>query len=290
MTGLKERLEAGVVLLDGALGTELIAAGLAAGRAPEWWVLEHPERVAAVHRAYAEAGADVVHTCTFGASPIKLEQEGLGGRCAEINAAAVRLCREAVGARALVSGDLGPTGLLFPPMGDADPDALRAAFAEQAEVLAAEGVDLVSVETMYDLREALIATEEARRVGLPVLASMTFSARRRGNFTLVGDRIGPSMTALASAGASAVGFNCSVTSDVMGVMVAEAVAATDAPVLAQPNAGQPRATPEGVVYDASPDPFARDLLAMVEAGARVVGGCCGTTPAFIRATRALLDR
>lgn len=288
--GLAERLAEGIVLLDGALGTELIAMGLAAGQAPEWWVLEHPDRLAAVHRAYAEAGADVVHACTFGASPLKLEQEGLAGRCGEINAAAVRLCREAVGERALVSGDLGPTGLLFAPMGEADEDALRAAFREQAEVLAEEAVDLVSVETMFDLREAVIAVQEARRVGLPVLASMTFSARRRGNFTMVGDRVATSMVALAEAGASAVGFNCSVTSEVMGAMVDEAVAATDVAVVAQPNAGQPQATPDGILYDAEPGPFAADLLAMVASGARVIGGCCGTTPEFIGRLREALDR
>ena len=276
-------------MLDGALGTQLIDAGLASGRAPEWWVLEHPDRLAAVHRAYADAGADVVHACTFGASPLKLEQEGLGGRCAEINAAAVRLCREAVGERTLVSADLGPTGRLFAPMGQASEDELRAAFREQVEVLATEGVDLISVETMFDLREALLAVQEAVRVGLPVLASMTFSARKRGHFTMVGDRVVPSMRALVDAGASAVGFNCSVTSEPMLAMVREAVAGTDAAVVAQPNAGQPRATPDGIVYDAEAEPFARDLRSMVEAGARVVGGCCGTTPEFIRLTRDALD-
>jgi 5-methyltetrahydrofolate--homocysteine methyltransferase len=278
------------VLLDGALGTELIAAGLAAGRAPEWWVIEHPDRIAAVHRAYAEAGADVVQACTFGANPLKLARDGLAGRCAEINAAAVALCREAVDGQALVSANLGPTGELFEPMGTAHADELRASFREQAGLLAEAGVDLITVETMFDLREALLATEEAVAAGLPVLASMTFSARKRGHFTIVGDRIGPSLRALAEAGASAVGFNCSVTSEPMLAMVREAVDGTDVAVMAQPNAGQPRATPEGVVYDAEPEAFARDLAAMVDAGARVVGGCCGTTPEFIRAARKLLDR
>jgi 5-methyltetrahydrofolate--homocysteine methyltransferase len=285
---LTSLLARGPLLLDGALGTELIARGLAAGQAPERWVLEHPDRIAAVHRAYAEAGADVVQACTFGANEPRLAAEGLGGRVAEINAAAVRLARDAVGPGVLVSADLGPTGRFMPPMGDATAEQLRGVFAEQSAVLAEAGLDLVTIETMYDLREALIAVEEARRAGLVVLASMTFDVRKRGVFTMVGDKLIPSLQALAEAGAAAVGFNCTVTSEVMLDMVRQAAGAIEVPLLAQPNAGQPRPTPEGVVYDADPDRFAADLAAMVEAGARIVGGCCGTTPEFIARVRAAL--
>ncbi len=284
------RLEQGPLLLDGGLGSMFIAAGLEAGRAPEGWTIEHPDRVVAVHRQYVEAGSDIIHTTTFGGSPPKLADAGLEGRCAEINAAAVRLAREATaGHSTLVAGDVGPTGKLFAPMGDATEQQLRDAFGEQMSAMAGAGVDLISIETMYDLREAVAAVEAARETGLPVMACMTFDAKKRGFFTMVGDRLVPALGALRDAGAHAVGCNCSVQPEQMLAMVDEAVAAVDTPLVVQPNAGQPRPTTEGIVYDAEPAPFARDLAEMVRRGARVVGGCCGSTPEFIRAARQAID-
>ena len=277
------------MLLDGGLGSVLIAAGLEAGRAPEWWNLEHPERIEALHRAYVDAGSDIVHANTFGANPLRLAAAGLAGRCREINVAAVGIARSACRGAGLVAGDIGPTGHMLAPLGTATVEQLRQAFREQAEALAEAGVDLLSIETMSDLREALAAVEAARATSLAVHASMTFERRRRGVFTIMGDALVPSLTALAEAGADAVGCNCSVTSPEMVTMVREAAPFVRVPLTAQPNAGQPRVTPAGVVYDASPEAFARDAVAMVEAGAAMVGGCCGTTPEFIRRARAALD-
>ena len=281
---LRER----VVVLDGGLGSMLIAAGLPAGRAPEWWNLEHPDRVAAVHRAYVESGSDVVHANTFGANPARLAAAGLVGRCREVNTAAIALARDACGDRAWIAGDVGPTGKMLPPLGDATEGELRDAFTEQANALAEAGADLISIETMGDLREAVAAVEAARTVGLAVHASMTFAARRRGAFTMMGNPLVPSLAALANAGADVVGCNCTVASVEMLAMVAEAAPQLSVPLSAQPNAGQPRLTPNGVVYDADPEAFARDIVAMVAAGARAVGGCCGTTPEFIARIRAAL--
>jgi 5-methyltetrahydrofolate--homocysteine methyltransferase len=286
---LSRRLAERALLLDGGLGSLFIAAGLAAGRAPEHWLFDHPERVVDAHRRYAAAGSDILHAVTFGGSPPKLAAAGLGGRCREVHAVAVALARAGAGGRALVAVDVGPTGLLLPPVGAAREDELQAAFREQIEAAAAAGADLVDIETMYDLREALAAVRAAAEVGVPAFASMTFDRRRRGCFTIMGDRIGPSLAALAAAGAVAVGMNCTVDSGPMVDMVREAVQAVAAPIVAQPNAGQPRATAEGVVYDARPAPFVADLMAMVDAGARAVGGCCGTDPDFIAAARAALD-
>jgi methionine synthase I (cobalamin-dependent) len=286
---LRELARGRVVLLDGGLGSMLIAAGLAAGRAPEWWNLEHPDRVEAVHRAYFAAGSDVVHTNTFGGNPLRLAAAGLGGRCGEVNAAAVAIARRARRGAGLVAGDIGPTGHMLPPLGTATVEELGAAFREQAEALASAGVDLVSIETMSDLREARAAVEAARATGFAVHASMTFEARPRGCFTIMGDPLVASLRALVDAGADAVGCNCSVTSAAMVAMVAQAAPAVAAPVSAQPNAGAPTVTPDGVVYDASPESFARDLAAMADAGAALVGGCCGTTPEFIRRARTVLD-
>jgi 5-methyltetrahydrofolate--homocysteine methyltransferase len=277
-----------VLLLDGGMGSLLMAAGLERGRAPEWWNLEHPERIEAAHRGYVEAGSDVVHTNSFGASPPKLKAAGLAGRCREVTAAAMAIARTACRASTLVAGDVGPTGLLLPPVGQTSVEEIADALREQAGALAEAGADLISIETMYDLREALAAVGAARATGLPVLASMTFESRKRGFFTIMGDPLGDSLAALADAGADAVGFNCSVTSSVMVGMVAEARRSVSTPIVAQPNAGQPRVTAEGTTYDASPEEFARDVVAMVEAGARLVGGCCGTTPEFIACARAAL--
>ena len=277
-----------VTVLDGGFGSMLIAAGLEPGRAPDWWTLERPDAVAAVHRGYVAAGSDVIHANTFGATPAKLAAAGLAGRCREVNAAAVVLARSACAPGTLVAGDIGPTGLLLAPVGAATGAELQASFREQAAALAGAGVDLLSIETMFDLREALAALAAARETGLPVMASMTFEARPRGFFTIMGNRLEDALAALEVAGADAVGCNCSVGPEAMVGMVRAAVSAVKVPVAAQPNAGQPQALAEGVVYEASPAAFASQAVAMVRAGARLVGGCCGTTPEYIRAVRAAL--
>jgi 5-methyltetrahydrofolate--homocysteine methyltransferase len=283
---VRELLAKRVVVLDGGFGSMLIAAGLEPGRAPDWWTLERPDVVAGVHRAYVESGSDVIHANTFGASPPKLAAAGLSGRCQEVNAAAVVLARSACAAATLVAGDVGPTGLLLPPIGSATVAELRAGFDEQVGALAAVGVDLISIETMFDLREALAALEAAKRAGLPAIVSLTFEARPRGFFTIMGNPLAGSLAELEAAGADAVGCNCSVAPETMIGMVSAARAAVRVPLAAQPNAGLPRATPDGVLYDASPESFAAAAVAMVRAGARLVGGCCGTTPEFIRRARA----
>ncbi|MBI5538352.1 MAG: homocysteine S-methyltransferase family protein [Deltaproteobacteria bacterium] len=289
-TELTQRLRDRVLLLDGGLGSYFIAMGLEQGRAPEAWNLEHPEQVIEVHRRYVDAGSDIIQTNSFGASPPKLAASGLEGRCAELNLAAVELARKAAGASALVAGNIGPTGRFLAPMGDATEEQLEEALREQASALARAGVDLISIETMYDLREALAAVRAARDTGLAVLCSMTFELRPRGVFTIMGNRLVPSLQALRDAGATAAGLNCTVTSDAMLTMVEQTrEQASLAPVVAQPNAGQPIATPSGIKYDADPDRFAADIGRMLRAGARVVGGCCGTDDAFIRATRRAID-
>ena len=286
---LRQRLDRQPLLLDGGMGSLLIAAGLDAGRSPESWVLEHPDRIVDAHRRYVEAGAAAIQTVTFGGTAPKLASAGLPGRMREINEAAVRLARQAVQSTdVLVSGDLGPTGKFPPPMGDTTEAWLEEAYCEQVAVLAEAGVDLLCLETMYDLREALAAVRAARQTDLPVLASMTFEIRPRGVFTIMGDRLLPSLEALAEAGADVVGFNCSAIASEMVGMV-EAAATCSAPLMAQPNAGQPRATLGGVVYDADIGEFVTDLMRMVTAGARVVGGCCGTDPDFIAAARRAMD-
>lgn len=285
----KALLERRVVLLDGGLGSLLISMGLESGRSPVCWNLEHPARVVELHRTYVEAGSDVIHSNSFGGSPVKLESAGLKGRCREVNMAAARLAREAAGDCVLVAGDVGPTGEFFPPMGNASGEHLLDQFRHQVEALLEGGADLISIETMYDRREAEAALQAALEMGAPVIVSLTFEARKRGFFTIVGDSLSETMADLGDSGAGAVGMNCSVTADVMVEMVKEAVAATGTPIAAQPNAGQPRLVDGRAEYGADSGEFARHIGEMMDAGARLVGGCCGTDAGFIAAMRALID-
>jgi methionine synthase I (cobalamin-dependent) len=279
------------MLLDGGMGSALIARGLPLGTPPEGWLLERPQEIEAVHRGHVEAGSDAVHTCTFGGSPVRLAAFGLERRSEELNRRAVALAR-ASGAR-YVLGDVGPTGEYLPPVGSGDEVRWREAFARQAGALAAAGVDAVHVETMSDLREALAALEAVQREapGLPVMVSLTFDHKKRGYFTVMGDPLASSLRALAAAGAVAVGANCTLTSPQMAALVEEALAGVDAPLVVQPNAGAPEARADGAFgYAQDPEDFARDLAAVAAAGVALVGGCCGTDHRFIAALRRRLDR
>jgi methionine synthase I (cobalamin-dependent) len=283
VNALAARLAQGPPLvLDGGLGSMLIARGLPAGDAPERWVLDRPEEVLAVHRAYVHAGSEAVHTCTFGANRVRLRHFRLEERAGEIARAAVGLVRQS-GAR-FVLGDMGPTGTLLPPVGQADPAEWAAVFGELAAALAESGADALHVETMGDVREARAALAAARAAApeLPVLVSMTFERRRRGFFTVMGDPLVLSLRALAEAGAAAVGANCTLSSSDMRALGAEAAAAGHALVL-QPNAGMPELAGGSVRYAQDPEEYAADAEALLAQGAAAVGGCCGTDPRFISA-------
>lgn len=294
MTGFATRLRAlPPLVLDGGMGSMLLERGLPVGMAPERWNLERPDEVAAVHRAYVAAGSEAVHTNSFGASPIRLAVFGLAEQCEAVNRRAVALARSA-GAR-FVLGDVGPAGDFLPPVGAADPAAWHASFAVQGRALAAAGVDGLHVETMTDLREAVVALAALGEVApaLPVMVSLTFTRKPRGFFTIMGDPLGASLVRLAELGAAAVGANCSITSGDMLDLVVAARAALDhaglaVPLVVQANAGQPELTEHGVRYAQSPAEFARDAAVMVSRGARIVGGCCGTEPATIAALTRLL--
>jgi 5-methyltetrahydrofolate--homocysteine methyltransferase len=273
------------VLFDGALGTELMSRGLGPGVPPELWNLDRPDLVREVHAAYFEAGSDVVSTNSFGATPLKLAAHGLAGRAFELNRAAARLARAAAPAGRFVAGSIGPTGRFLKPQGPATEEDLVAGFAEQARGLAEGGVDLFLLETHYDLREALAALRGVRAVSdLPVFATMTFNVFPRGYFTLMGDAAPQAAAGLERAGAAAVGVNCTLSTDQMVGCVRAMSGATALPVIAQANAGQPTALPDGSVrYPQTVDEYIRFVPEIIQAGARFIGGCCGTTPAHIRA-------
>lgn len=287
-----ERLRSGgTILLDGGLGTALIARGLPIGAPPETWNTQRPEAVTAIHRHYVEAGSEAVHTNTFGANPARLAAFGLERDCGMLNRAAVA-CARAAGAR-FVIGDVGPSGEYLPPVGSGDPARWRDAFEAQAAALVDAGADALHVETMSDLREARVALEAllARADGIPVLVSMTFERRKRGFFTVMGNPLAEALRTLCAGGAAAVGANCSITSADMAALAAEALAAANAPVVLQPNAGSPQPSEQGPPrYEQPPSEFAEQMAAVARLGVQLVGGCCGTDARFIAALAGLLGR
>jgi 5-methyltetrahydrofolate--homocysteine methyltransferase len=290
MSGFLERLAGRrCVLLDDGLGSMLISRGLQPGSPPESWNLARPDDVTAVHVAYVRAGSDAVHANTFGANPVRLARFGLEDRLEEINVEGVRLAR-ASGA-AFVIGDVGPTGEHLPPVGHGSIEAWRSAYERQGRVLALAGVDAIHVETMSDRREAMVALEALLEVapGVPVMVSLTFEKKPRGFFTMFGDRPIEALTALATAGAGAVGANCSIPSPMMRELGSDLLRTCTFPLVLQPNAGRPEQGADGVRYLQDPLEFAADMSALVEAGACAVGGCCGTDPRFIHELRRRLE-
>jgi len=281
ITKFRDRLSEGVLIGDGAMGTMLEAAGLAAGSCRELWNIEHPEKVLAVHRAYAEAGADIIETNTFfGGNPIQLAKWGLQGRAQEFNQAAVRLAREAAGERIIVSVSMGPTGEVLAPLGNLDPARAAEAFREQAAAAASAGADAATIETFYALEEIKLAVEAALAAGLPVMATMTFEPSGR---TMMGVAPDAAARALTDYGATVVGANCGTGPEPMLAVVEAMLAVTDRPVMAQPNAGVPRLVDGRSVFLETPEAMAEHASRFAGMGVKIIGGCCGTTPEHIRA-------
>ncbi len=290
---LPQRLAGGeVILVDGAMGTRLYAAGLEVGAAPESWNLTNLAEVAEVANDYASAGADIVQTNSFGGSPMKLAAHGLAEKTIEINRAAAAAASEGAAGRALVSGSIGPSGGLLKPYGNLDAEEAAAGFLLQAEALVAGGADLLCVETMIDLREAVIAVQAARKA-LPdgvVMVSLTFDSTPRGWFTIMGNDIATAAAELVAAGADVIGSNCGQGPAGMLEIATAFAATTDRPILIQPNAGLPILEGTDVHYPESPAQMASVLPDLINAGVRVIGGCCGTTPDHTRAFREVIDR
>jgi 5-methyltetrahydrofolate--homocysteine methyltransferase len=276
-----------VVVGDGAMGTELQRAGLAIGECGDRWNLEHPDRLLSIHTAYIDAGSEAIITNSFGANRWVLDRYGLAGRVAEVNRAAAAIARRAAGTSVFVLGDLGPCGGFLRPLGEIEAADLEAEFTTQARALVEGGVDALIIETMSAVDELRIAIHAARAAGAPlVIASMAFDRVPNGNLrTMMG--VSPEQAAKASveAGADIVGANCGThmtTGDFARVVTAFRQV-TDRPIMIQSNAGSPELVDGQAVYRLTPGEFADGMKAVVEAGAGIVGGCCGTTPAHIAA-------
>lgn len=278
----------GVVLTDGAWGTELQKRGLGVGECPDAWNLSHPEEVTDVARSYCEAGSRVVLTNTFRANPISLAAHGLADRVAEINRAGVELSRKAV-ATTLVFASIGPSGKLL-AAGDVTEDELLAAFLPQVAALAAAGADALLLETFSELEEALIALKAARTSSLPVIVSFAFDTGKNKDRTMTGLTPEKAAVAMTEAGADAAGANCGVGIEQVVELCRRMRVVTQLPLWMKPNAGLPEVVNGAVEYRITARQFASSAPLLRAAGADFIGGCCGTNPEFIRAAAAALSR
>ena len=274
--------ERGVLIADGATGTNYQELGLEPGVAPEEWLFEEPGRVLELHRAFIAAGADMILTCTFGATGLRLADTPLAGRAFDVNRRAVELAREAAAGTALVAGSLGPTGQLCEPLGPLSLAECADTYEEQARGLAAGGADLLVLETFFALEEATAAIEGVRRAtDLPLVVTFSFD---QGTHTMMGLSPADAVAAVRELGIAAVGANCGRSLADNDAVVEQLLgAAGDLPLWVKPNAGVPRIVGDAVVYDADPDTLAAHARRYVDQGVRIVGGCCGSTPAHIEA-------
>jgi methionine synthase I (cobalamin-dependent) len=278
-----------VLLADGATGTNYQNMGLEPGVAPEEWVVDAPENVLELHRRFVEAGSDLLLTCTFGATTPRLADGPLAGRTVEVNQLAAELAREAAGPDRLVAGSLGPTGQLIEPYGVLTQEACVAAYAEQAGALAEGGVDLLVLETFFQLEEGLWAVEGAKSAtDVPIAVCFSFD---QGTRTMMGLAPAEVVASFEPLGVVALGANCGRSLADTDLIVDEFVAASPGvPLWVKPNAGVPRVVGDAVIYDADPAALAEHVAGYVERGARIVGGCCGSTPEHVAAIARALGR
>ena len=280
-----QRLQSGPLVCDCAMGTELQKLGLNAGEelGELWNLSEDSVKVQSIHRANVEAGADLILTNTFGANPFKLAHYGVEDRLAEINRAGVRIAREVVGADGFVAGDVGPSGEILEDWGGTrTKEEVYEGFRKQVLALAEGGADAIIVETMMDLEETKLAVSAAKEhIDLPVIASMAFSKVTNGFKTLWGVRPADAVKELLSVGADIVGTNCGITIEDMVELIRQMRVVTDAPLIAQPNAGQPEVVEGRTLYRQTMQEMAGHVGVLREAGADIIGGCCGTTPEYI---------
>lgn len=271
-----------VLVADGATGTQLQQAGLPAGIAPERWNLENQQAILNLYQSYLDAGSDIILTNTFGGSRIKLAKDNLAEKCVEINRTAAQLARKVAGENNLVFGDIGPTGELLDPLGPLAYEQAVAAFTEQAGALAEGGVDVILIETMSDLSEARAAVEGAKKAcSLPVIVTMSFDTRGR---TMMGVKPATAVAELWPLGLAAIGANCGRSlSETLTAIETMRQADPKVVLMAKPNAGLPHMEGGETIFDVNPEVMAEYALKFRDAGVKIFGGCCGSSPAHIKA-------
>ncbi len=282
MHPLISKLLPGPVITDGAWGTQLQAQGLGAGECPDIWNLTHPEKVEKVARAYVDAGSHVILTNTFGSTRMRLADHDAGVKVMEINRAGVEISRRAAAGQARVFASIGPTGKML-AMGEVTEDDLATTFTEQASALAHAGADALLLETFADLDETRIAIAAAKKTGLPVIASLVFDSGIQRDRTMMGATPEDVVNALSETGIDVIGANCGRGIEGYLPIAKRLRAATTLPIWIKANAGLPEVIGGKTLYPANPDFFADKAREIISAGANFIGGCCGTSPEFIRA-------
>lgn len=288
MANLKEKIDSGILILDGAMGTELILAGAEAGY-NDYLNITSPEIVKSVHKSYIEAGSDILITNTFGANSITLARHNLADKIGEINIAGVQIAKEAAGDDNYVLGDIGPTGDFLQPIGTTGPQQFEQAFSAQAKALVQGGVDGLIIETMTAIEELEIAVKAAQSAAgdLPVFASMSFDSAGGEFRTMMGVSVGIMIQRLLELKVDGLGFNCGKMTLDNYVRLAgkfgSLAGACDVILFAEPNAGMPEMVNDEAVYKVTPDEFADALVKIKDTGFKILGGCCGTGPAHIKA-------
>ena len=278
--------EDNILILDGATGSFLLAAGMPSGVCQEDWVLHHPDVLIGLQKQYVAAGSDIIYAPTFTANRPHLSEFGFGDELRQINRNLAELSKEAAGSKAMIAGDLSMVSSEIVLYDDEIFADTKEVYKEQIKALADAGCDLLIIETMLNLQEALAGVEAAVEVcDLPVMVSLSFDSNGR---TLYGNAPGDCAKMLTEAGADAVGANCSTGPEHMLPIIREMRDATDLPIIAKPNAGLPMPGPGGTTtYDLSDDMFALHMIPIIEAGASIIGGCCGTSPSYIEKLQCL---
>jgi len=291
MKKLFERLKEGEILVaDGAMGTMLMTH-LKLGECPESINLTHPEILEEIASLYLNAGADIIQTNTFGASPLKLSLYSLEDKTEEINSNAVLAVKKVVGNRAYILASCGPSAKLLKPYGDTDPEVVYNSFERQIKALISAGVDIICIETMTDLKEATLAIKAVKAVSLstPVIATMTFDSTPRGFYTIMGVNIEKAAIGLEKAGADIIGSNCGNGIENMIKIAREFKKYSNLPLIIQPNTGPPKLEDGIPVYQETPEFIAEKAKELITIGVSIIGGCCGTTPEYIKTIRKMVD-
>lgn len=285
-----ELIKKKTVVLDGGMGTELIKQGFSQGECPEKWNIEKPDVIKSIHQSYFEAGSDVVLTNSFGGSKLKLLSYGLEEQCYELNRQAGQLANAVKPDGKLVAGSMGPTGKFLRPQGDFTESEFTDAYGEQAKGLSDGKVDFILIETQYDLKEALCALRAARdNASCPVFVTMTFETYPKGFFTMMGNSVPHCITSLEEEKVPVIGANCTLDSEAMAELIKSMRESTSLPLIAQANAGKASLTSDGeVAYSQGIENYLEFVSQIIANGAGIIGGCCGTDPAYIRRINELI--
>ncbi len=287
---LIDKLSAGPLVLDGGMGTQLFDMGLGVSQCPHAWNTEHPDKVRSIHKAYYDAGADIIFTNTFGANKYRLSQFELQDKVSELNQDGVEAAKHLGDRSYLIAGDIGPTGYLLQPYGEHHPDDFVQCFRDQAQALEQAGVDLFVIETQSDPQEALAAIQGIRKESTkPIIVSFSFQLGKQGYRTMMGTSPKEALEAVQDMDIQGFGVNCGEGMEKYHDLVPILRPLTDLPLMVKPNAGVPEMVGGVTKYSESPSDFQRMVPEILTAGANLIGGCCGTTPDHIRVIREAVD-